>query len=143
LLLSGHFETKMLAFGAASVVLVVALAHRMDLIDAEGHPVHLSWKFPIYFIWLAWQVVVANFIVVREILRREINVTPRLIQVPTEQGDELHQVIYANSITLTPGTVTVRLQDNQIIVHALTRELAADLQTGTMGRRVRKLTGDG
>jgi multicomponent Na+:H+ antiporter subunit E len=143
LLLSGHFDTKMLAFGAGSVVFVVVLAHRMGLVDAEGHPVQLSWKFPIYFIWLAWKVLLANLIVVREILRRKITVAPQLIQISCGQADELHQVIYANSITLTPGTVTMRLQDGEVIVHALTGELAADLQTGTMEQRVRKLTGEG
>ena len=114
----------------------------MDLVDAEGHPVQLSWKAPLYVVWLVGQIVVANGTVVREVLRRKVTVSPRLIQVPGGQRDDLHQVIYANSITLTPGTVSVRLQDGEIVVHALTEGLARDIEGGTMARHVRRLTGD-
>ncbi len=142
ILLSGHPDPLLLAFGAASVILVLVLAHRMDLVDAEGHPVQLSWKAPLYVVWLVGQIVVANGTVVREVLRRKVTVSPRLIQVPGGQRDDLHQVIYANSITLTPGTVSVRLQDGEIVVHALTEDLARDIEGGTMARHVRRLTGD-
>ena len=60
ILLSGHPDPLLLAFGAASVILVLVLAHRMDLVDAEGHPVQLSWKAPLYVVWLVGQIVVAN-----------------------------------------------------------------------------------
>ena len=62
--------------------------------------------------------------------------------MPTSQKSQLGQVVYANSITLTPGTVSMTLENNQVRVHALTEDIAEDLQTGTMDRRVTALEGE-
>ncbi len=143
LLLSGHFEPLILSFGAASVALVVFLAHRMDVVDHEGHPVHLSWKLPLYWAWLVWQIVLSNLSVARKILSPDMRIDPRLISVDAGQKDDLDRVVYANSITLTPGTVSLRLDEGKILVHALDEGFAEDLERGTMRRRVRRFAGGG
>ena len=143
LLLSGHFEPLILSFGAASVVFVVFLAHRMDVIDHEGHPVHLSWKLPIYWVWLMWQIILSNLSVARMILSPDMRIDPRLISVDAGQKDDLDRVVYANSITLTPGTVSLRLDEGKILVHALDEGFAEDLERGNMRRRVRRFAGGG
>ncbi|MEE9269242.1 MAG: Na+/H+ antiporter subunit E [Candidatus Krumholzibacteria bacterium] len=143
LLLSGHFEPLILSFGAASVALVVFLAHRMDVVDHEGHPVHLSWKLPVYWLWLVWQIVLSNLSVARKILSPDMRIDPRLISVDAGQKDDLDRVVYANSITLTPGTVSLRLDEGKILVHALDEGFAEDLERGTMRRRVRRFAGGG
>ncbi len=143
LLLSGHFEPLILSFGAASVALVVFLAHRMDVVDHEGHPVHLSWKLPVYWVWLVWQIIVSNLSVARKILSPDMRIDPRLISVDAGQKDDLDRVVYANSITLTPGTVSLRLDEGKILVHALDEGFAEDLERGTMRRRVRRFAGGG
>ena len=143
LLLSGHFEPLILSFGAASVVFVVFLAHRMDVIDHEGHPVHLSWKLPIYWVWLMWQIILSNLSVARMILSPDMRIDPRLISVDAGQKDDLDRVVYANSITLTPGTVSLKLDDGKILVHALDEGFAKDLESGTMRDRVRRFAGGG
>ncbi len=131
----------MLSFGAASIALVVFIAHRMDVIDHEGHPLHLSWKVPIYWLWLDWQIVLSNISVARRILSPRMPIDPRVITVEAGQKDDLDRVVYANSITLTPGTVSLRLDGDKILVHALDEEYAADLESGAMRDQVRRFAG--
>ncbi len=143
LLLSGHFDPLMLSFGAISIALVVFIAHRMDVVDHEGHPIHLSWKVPVYWLWLDWQIVLSNVSVARKILSPRLAIEPRLITVEAGQKDDLDRVTYANSITLTPGTVSLKITGDTILVHALDEEYAADLEGGEMRRRVRRFAGGG
>ena len=142
LLLSGHYTPLILAFGAVSVVFVVWLARRMDVVDREGHPMHLTWGAPLYWSWLGWQIVLSNIAVARAILAPRLSIDPRMIEVEATQGDDLGRVTFANAITLTPGTVTVRVLENRrILVHALTAEAADDLASGDMARRTTRMTG--
>ncbi len=143
LLLSGHDEPLLLALGAASSAAAVAIAWRMDVIDHEGHPVHLSWRILFYWPWLLWEIAKANVAVARLILHPALPIAPVLLKVRTSQRSELGQVIYANSITLTPGTISVDLEESAIHVLCLNRELAADIENGEMDRRVSKVEGSG
>ena len=144
LLLSGHYdEPLLLALGAASSAAVVAIAWRMDLIDHEGHPVHLSWRILFYWPWLLWEIAKANVAVARIILHPALPIAPVMLKAPTSQRSELGQVIYANSITLTPGTVSVDVEESAIHVHCLNRDLAASIESGDMDRRVSKVEGVG
>jgi len=134
--LSGFFEPLLLSFGLISCVGVVLIAHRMDVIDHEGHPIHLGWRILAYWVWLIWEIVKSNIDVARRILNPALPIAPCLIRVKATQGSELGHVIFANSITLTPGTVSIVVEDRTVLVHAIARELADDLQTGEMDRRV-------
>lgn len=141
LLLSGHSEPLLIILGVASCVAVVYLSRRMDLIDHEGHPIHLSWRVLLYWPWLLWEIVKANVDVGRTILRREMPIALRVLNLKTTQRTELGRVIYANSITLTPGTVTIALEGEDVAVHALTTGGAEGLETGDMDRRVTAIEG--
>jgi multicomponent Na+:H+ antiporter subunit E len=141
ILLSGFFEPLLLAFGVLSCAIVVFIAHRMDVIDHEGHPIHLGPKSPAYWLWLGWQIVLANLDVARRILTPALPIAPTVIKVKASQNSELGQVIYANSITLTPGTVSLMVEEDGIIVHALSLEAAAELAAGDMDRRVTGMEG--
>jgi multicomponent Na+:H+ antiporter subunit E len=59
-----------------------------------------------------------------------------MVWVPATQRTDVGKVIYANSITLTPGTVSVEIENDRILVHAITREAAEGLESGDMDRRV-------
>ena len=135
LLLSGIYQPLLIGLGIASCALVVFLAHRMEVIDQEGHPVHLSWRAPGYWVWLTVEVIKANVDVARRIVDPSRGISPTMIKVPTSQRTDLGRVIYANSITLTPGTISVIVDDDSITVHALSHEGAADLEGGEMDRR--------
>ena len=139
LLLSGFFQTLLISLGVASVVSVVWIAHRMDVIDHEGHPIHLTMRAFLYWPWLIVEIIKANIDVARVILRRKMPINPSLVEVKSTQETELGQVVYANSITLTPGTVTIAIDKDIMTVHALTGGAAEDLESGKMDRRVTAL----
>jgi multicomponent Na+:H+ antiporter subunit E len=142
LLLSGHYVPLLIGLGALSVLLVVTIALRMDVVDREGHPIHLSPKALLYWPWLAWEIVKSNVDVARRILSPTLPISPTVIRLKASQKSELGKVIYANSITLTPGTVSIDIDGDKIEVHALTREAAQALRTGDMDRRVTRFEGD-
>jgi multicomponent Na+:H+ antiporter subunit E len=140
LLLSGHFsDPLLLGLGLASVLLVVALAWRLDVVDEEGHPIHRLRRVLGYWPWLLKEVVLANWDVAKAILGRAGTIRPQLVTLPASQADELGRVIYANSITLTPGTVTLDLDGRSLTVHGLTRTAVDGLGSGDMDRRVTAL----
>ena len=136
LLLSGFFEILLLSLGVGSVIAVVWIAYRMDVIDHEGHPIHLTVRAVFYWPWLTVEIIKANIDVAAAIVRRKMPINPSVIEVKATQETELGQVIYANSITLTPGTVTISVDKDIMTVHALTRGAAEDLKSGEMDRRV-------
>ena len=133
---SGHTTVLMLSLGSASILLVLYLVHRMDVVDRESQPMHLSLKLPVYFIWLLKELVLANIVVVKHIWLGNNSISPTLTTVRASQKTDLGKVIYANSITMTPGTVTIDLVGDQVTVHALLRESIQTLKNGEMDRRV-------
>lgn len=140
LLLSGYFdEPILLAMGAASVVFVVLISRHMEVVDREGHPVHLSLRGLAYWPWLLKEIVVSSIDVSRVILQRRMPVHPSLFTVRGLQRSDLGLVVFANSITLTPGTVTVALEGDLLTVHALTRAAASGWDDSEMNKRVAAL----
>ncbi len=139
LLNSGHNTGLILSLGAASIAFVVYVAHRMDVVDHESQPVHLTLKLPGYYVWLIKEIILANLQVVKHIWLGSKSISPSFVTITTSQKTEIGKIIYANSITLTPGTVSVDLDGDKILVHALLRESAEDLEAGEMDRRVTEL----
>ncbi|MBL41245.1 MAG: cation transporter [Rhodospirillaceae bacterium] len=140
LLLSGHYNPLMLFFGLISVLFTTYIATRMDLVDKEGHPVHLTWKIPIYWLWLLLQIIKSNIQVSIRILSPKININPEMIMIPMNQKSDLDRTNYANSITLTPGTVSVRLDESgDILVHSLDNIFAKELKAGLMEKKIKNL----
>ena len=115
----------------------------MDVVDHEGHPIHLGPGAITYWPWLAWHVVADALSVTRIILDPKLPISPTLVRLRTSQKTAVGQVVYANSITLTPGTLSVAIEGDEILVHALTREGAASLEEGGMDRRVAAFEGLG
>ena len=134
--LSGHFDPLLLSLGAGSILLTVYLAHRMDVIDWESHPIHLTTRLMRFLLYLMREIIIANIDVARRIVTPGKTISPRMIDVPLPQKTVLGRVIYANSITLTPGTVSVSVNRETISVHALTREAAEGLGRGEMAAAV-------
>lgn len=141
-LLSGHTSPLLLGFGAISVTLVVYIAKRMDVIDHEGHPSHLSFRIVPYWFWLCWEIIKANIDVAKIILSPKLPISPVMFKTKASQERELGQVIYANSITLTPGTVTVSMEDGILEIHALTVEGAEGVLSGEMDRKICAVKGE-
>jgi len=139
LLNSGHNTALMLSLGAISIALVLYIAHRMDVVDHESQPLHLTLKIPGFYIWLIKEIILANLLVVRHIWLGNKTISPTWMTIKASQKTDIGKVIYANSITLTPGTVTVNLEGDRLMVHALLRESIEELEAGEMDRRVTRL----
>jgi len=136
LLLSGYWtDPLLLSLGLASVALTVFVAWRMEGLDHEGVPVNVTVHALVYWPWLLWQIVLANLAVAKVILAPR-RATPRLEWVPASQRTDVGRAIYANSITLTPGTISVQIDRDRILVHALESSGIDDLIEGAMDRRV-------
>jgi multicomponent Na+:H+ antiporter subunit E len=141
LLASGHYTVLLISFGVASCAGVVLLCSRMGIVDAEGMPVHLLGRAIRYIPWITYQVVMANFDVAQRVLLPWAKITPKLLEVVATQKTDLGRVLYANSITLTPGTVSILVIGDRITVHAIAKEAADSLEEGEMDRRVTRLEG--
>ncbi|MFZ0258227.1 MAG: Na+/H+ antiporter subunit E [Gammaproteobacteria bacterium] len=135
--LSGYLQPMLLGLGLISCAFVVLIALRMDLVDREWRPIHLLFGRVLgYWPWLMSQIFWSNVDVVRRILDPRLPISPTLIWVKASQHTDIGRVTYANSITVTPGTLAMKLQGDEILVHALSREGAEALAAGEMDRRV-------
>ena len=120
LLWSGIYKSLLITFGAASVLLVLLITVRMNRIDGDRIEIELNpLKFIGYFGWLLLEIAKSNIAVTKTILSASMPIKQNLFDVPYTQRTDLGQVIFANSITLTPGTVTVETEDGHFLVHAL------------------------
>ncbi|KGJ98736.1 Na+/H+ antiporter subunit E [Thalassotalea sp. ND16A] len=136
LLNSGHYSTLMLLLGAASITLVLIISHQMDVVDQESQPLYLTPNILAYYLWLVKEIIKANITVVKHIWLGNESISPTLKTIKISQKTDMGKVIYANSISLTPGTVTIDLVDDEIIVHALLYKDIESLTAGEMDRRV-------
>ena len=142
LLLSGHYDDPLLlTLGVISSIAVVFIAQRMDVIDHESVPLRLRFGFIGYLAWLAKELALANIAVAKIIISPSLPLSPLLFRVKTSQKTDVGRVTHANSITLTPGTVSVEVEDGDIIVHAIAGNLASDMAKGGMDRRVTAVEG--
>lgn len=135
LLWSGMFEPLILTFGALSCAAVAALCARMRITDPEGTPFHLLGRVAVYIPWFLKEIVTSNLDVTRRVLARNVPVSPVLFETPASQQTDLGRVVFANSITLTPGTVACEIESDRILVHAIAKEVAEGVLSGEMDRR--------
>ena len=142
LLLSGHYTPLITTLGLLSCASVAWITLRMDVADQEGHPIHLTWRAVWYWMWLGVEIVKANIDVIKRVLSPSMPISPTMLRVKTTQKSDLGKVIYTNSITLTPGTISIDVANDQILVHALSQDGAEDLIEGEMDRRVTKMAGE-
>ena len=139
LALSGHYTPLLLAFGAISVAVAGLAALRMRILDAEGHPVEWLGGFALYLPWLAKEIGKSAWGVTKIILHPRLPISPAMAVIRAGQRSPVGIATFANSITLTPGTITVGVSGNDLTVHALVGEGLAGLEGGEMDRRVRAL----
>lgn len=123
------------SFGAASVVISVYMTVRMGVLDGESVPFANLAGFASYWAWLGGEIFKANIAVVRLALAPQLNIKPVLTRVPSERGSDLARATFANSITLTPGTVTVEVENSGFLVHALDESFADQEAFRDMERR--------
>jgi len=141
LALSGHYTAFLMTVGAIVAVLCVVVAARARAVDAESHPIELFTGALTYFPWLFWEIWKAGWAVTKIILDPKLPISPAMTVVKASQKTAPGIATYANSITLTPGTITVAVDGNDLTVHALVVDGAIDLEGGGMDRRVSQFEG--
>ena len=139
ILLSGQFTVLHLGSGIICSLLVTYIAIRKGITDKKPYPVHLISTVFSYWPWLFYKVVMANLDVAYRVWHPRLPISPRIVNLPYSTRTDIGVVIYANSITLTPGTVTVAVNKEELLVHALTEAGAKELLDGKMLERIKKL----
>jgi multicomponent Na+:H+ antiporter subunit E len=138
---SGDREALLLAFGGLSCALVALVCFRMKIVEDPARAVSMALRHLHYVPWILWEIFKSTIDVVRIILDPKLPIRPQLFRVKASQRSEVGQVIYANSITLTPGTISLDVRNDRILVHALTDAAAEGLKTGEMDDYVARLEG--
>ena len=139
LLLSGQFTAFLMLAGVGSSAAVVWVARRMEVVDREGVPIDF-WRIAYaYWPWLAWEVVKAAWDVTKIIVSPQLPISPTLVRFRPSQRSSVGLVTHANSITLTPGTITVQASPAEFLVHGLTKAGAEACVGSEMDRRLARL----
>lgn len=137
---NSEIHTGLLFFlGLVSVMLVLLITRRLRLLDRESLPLHLFTRIAPFYCWLLKEIFFGSLYVLKLICLGDKAISPTIITVAFEFEDELSHVIFANSITLIPGTLSLQINKESVLVHALTQQLADELLGGEMARRIKRL----
>lgn len=137
---SGYLKPLLVGLGLLSCCLVILLSTRMGDLEEETGWLGVLPRLPAYWLWLAREVVVSNFTVARIILSPRLALDPVMVTLEADVQDPFGQAVLGNSITLTPGTLTVGIDAGRLRVHCLTHAGAEELLRGEMNRRIAALT---
>jgi len=136
LLLSSHYDLFHLSLGLICSLLVAAASHDLLIENISGSKrIKKTRRFLSYVPWLIYQIVVANLHVAYLVVNPRA-IDPRIVRFKTRLKSQFAMVTLGNSITLTPGTITMDIIDGEFYVHALSKKVADDLLSGEMERRV-------
>jgi multicomponent Na+:H+ antiporter subunit E len=136
LLLSGHYEPLILAFGVFSSALVTFVAWKMDREDRYDFPLIVNPRLVLYWIWLIKEILKSNVNVARIILTPSLPISPIMVPFKACMKCDLARMIYANSITLTPGTITTGTEGDILRIHALTWHDVDGREEDEMGQHI-------
>ncbi len=134
---SGHFDFLLLSFGVISVLIVLYTLRRMQIVDETPVKFQMNiFSLITYCFWLIKEILRSNIAVAKTILSPQIKITQNMFDVPLSPKSEAAQVIFANSITLTPGTITVETEKKSLLVHSLNFSDSTEDEITDMGNRV-------
>jgi multicomponent Na+:H+ antiporter subunit E len=151
LILSGVFDIKFLIIGLVSSIVIAWLTQSLLRLNSTSgqSETFLAYDFPylkflIYCLWLFGEIIKANIYVVKLVLNPKLPIDPAVITFKRHMSNPTAHTLLANSITLTPGTVTIDIVDDVYYVHAITNEIGLDLvpHGGDMANRVAKIFGE-
>ena len=139
LLWSGIYKPLLLWLGVFSCALSVYIAHRVGFFERTSG-LHVIPKLPRFSLWVLVEIVKSSLEVMRIVLNPKLPISPTVVYLDAEPEGPVGQVILSNTITLTPGTVTLDVFNDRLCVHCLTREGAEALEAGEANRRIAELT---
>jgi multicomponent Na+:H+ antiporter subunit E len=141
LLLSGYIQPLLLGFGAVSVIVVLFVLKRMDDVDQEKQEIGTGLRLIRYIPWLTWQIMSSSLQVTKLIWGSADKVSPSLATIKADHIPANRRALYANSITLTPGTLSVDLVGDEITVHALQKSSIEELEQKVMENKITQIWG--
>jgi multicomponent Na+:H+ antiporter subunit E len=142
LLLSGYFKTNLIIFGVISCAFVTYLSIKLKIYSSHHERIKFNLRLPLYIPWLLKEIVKSNLHVARCILGSKDSIQPQTIYAKPSQKTNTGLAVHANSITLTPGTISVDIDEDVILVHALTNHTAQGIINGDIDKRVSKFEGE-
>lgn len=137
LVLSGYLKTLLLFFGLVSVLFVIWMSYRANALEEDSLPIKLILKLPFYWLWLFKEIFKSGIITTALIWNGKF--VPQLFRIKASQKSTTGIANYANAITLTPGTVTIEVDKNTLLVHALNKKLSEELQSEDMDKVITDL----
>jgi len=132
--LSGETAPMFLALGVLSVLFALWLSARLGILGRDASPYHRAVQLLLYLVWLVGEILKANIAVIARVLGPRHAIDPDLVRVKTQARSDLGKALFSNSITLTPGTVTVDIEGDIFSVHALVREASRPGSFNVMDR---------
>ena len=149
MVLSGRTETKFVVYGLITAIVTTWVTYPLKMVpNKDGSKRYFVFgvsipKFIMYFFWLMWQLILANIDVLLATTAQELDIDPKVVRFYFRADNPMASVILANSITLTPGTVTINVTDDGLYeIHALTKGAAAGVLDGSMQKKVADLYGE-
>lgn len=149
MVMAGRTELKFIIYGLITAAVTTWVTYPLLLVpNKDGSKKYFIFgfsifKFAYYSCWLMWQMVLANVDVLLATTSQELQINPKLIRFRFKTDNPVTKVILANSITLTPGTVTLDVDaDDVFVIHALTDGAAAGVVDGGMQKMVGDLMGE-
>ena len=139
IILSGHFDPLLLGLGLVSVGVSIWFLRRMDVTDSEPRHIRPSAGLARYFVWLMGCVIRSNIDLAKRIWHPALPLEISWTRLDTSVTSDMEKTLYANSITLTPGTLTTDVNDDHFMVHSLSQAGIDELREGEMERRIRRL----
>ncbi len=142
IVLSGVFDAFHLVCGVLSTAVVARLTHEMQFFEGRGelgrlHLARVSWpRLFVYVLWLTKEIAVANLQVLRVVLDPKLPIDPAMVSFKTHLQSDLGRTLLANSITLTPGTITVTAPEGEFLVHALVADPGVLPSIGRMQEQI-------
>lgn len=139
LLWSGLYKPVVLGLGLFSCVITLIIATRTGFFEPARELLHIVVRLPGYWLWLLGEIIRSSLTVARIVLSPSLPSSPVVVKLKLKPTTDMTQVILGNSITLSPGTVTIDIFEEDLLVHCITREGAEDLLSGEFNQRVRDL----
>ena len=129
---SPNDSVLLLLLGLVSICFVIVLIHRMRLLDSESLPLHLLLRILPFYCWLFVEIIKGSAYVLARIAFPRSAVKPEIFSLQVTFSKPMTAVIFANSVTLVPGTLCIQLEDNEVTIHALSESLARELKQGAL-----------
>jgi len=139
LLWSGLFKPLLLGLGLFSCALVLLISKRMRLFDTDILELRFMTRLLSFWAWLGREIVRSSLEVTRTVLDPKLPISPTVAEFDSNCDHPVDRAILGNSITLTPGTLTLSIDGQRFTVHALTEDGAREMMAGEMDRRVSEL----